>query len=683
MAENTSRYKTEVEIDVDTNIEPSIKQLKELKKQLKETAAGSAEFKRISKDIKDVEDALEEAKVGAKSFADQLEAAPGPVGAIAGAFRKLEIATKSFGAAFKAVGIGLIVAAVGGIAAAFSKSEESVKKFEPLMIGLEKILNGVLEAIMPLIDAFIELATQALPYVSKAFSVVYSSITAVFQSLGKLGGAVVKLLKGDFKGAWSDAKESVTGFSKNYDSAMDRFETGTKKMTKTQKENLKEQGDDLKKAAEEAKKIREEEQKELLDGQKEAFLSLLSEREQEEYKVNEHYGKLLYLATKYGDDTTQLKEAQAKALAAIDKKYRDEELEKAKKILDEGNKVVNDAYVASLSARDQEIYKAGLAQNERLLALDKAGITDKTAVLEQGRAEIAAINKKYDDEDAAKLLAAQQDASDKRLRLLELNGQSLIAGTKAYYDNRLALINELENRELTDLKLQYEKKKISKEEFEAAQTDIQKKYSSQRKDVNNSELNAYLGYASNILSAVSNIFSAASEVNKMQQEQDLKNAKGNAVEEERIRKKAFEQNKKTQIAQAIIGTLQSAIQAYQSLAIIPVVGPALGAAAAAAALIFGYKKVALIKAQTYESQASGASSAATGGGGGASIAAPSVGGTPTPVIGGTQAATPGSQIAESIGAASGKPLRAYVISGEVSSQQALDRRTNVAATFGG
>ena len=85
-------------IDVETNIEPSIKLLKELKKQLKETAAGSEEFKKLSKSIKEVEDALEEAKAGAKGFVDQLEDAPGVVGQIAGAFRKLEIATKSFGA---------------------------------------------------------------------------------------------------------------------------------------------------------------------------------------------------------------------------------------------------------------------------------------------------------------------------------------------------------------------------------------------------------------------------------------------------------------------------------------------------------------------------------------------------------------------------------------------------------
>jgi hypothetical protein len=39
-------------------------------------------------------------------------------------------------------------------------------------------------------------------------------------------------------------------------------------------------------------------------------------------------------------------------------------------------------------------------------------------------------------------------------------------------------------------------------------------------------------------------------------------------------------------------------------------------------------------------------------------------------------------IAETIGAAQ-KPLKAYVVSGEVSSAQALDRRTSRAATFSG
>jgi len=171
---------------------------------------------------------------------------------VGGALNKLKVSTQSFGAALKATGIGLIVSLLGGFAAALSKSDSTMKKFEPILIGFEQILNGVLGALQPLIDGFIELAQDVMPYVTKAFKVVYSAVTAVFQSLGKLGSAVVKLFKGDFKGAWEDAKSSVTGFSDNYDTAVQRFEKGQKQMTKTQKENLKEQKKDRDEAAEEA-----------------------------------------------------------------------------------------------------------------------------------------------------------------------------------------------------------------------------------------------------------------------------------------------------------------------------------------------------------------------------------------------------------------------------------------------
>ena len=80
------------------------------------------------------------------------------------------------------------------------------------------------------------------------------------------------------------------------------------------KKNLKERNEAQKAAAEEAKRIKAEELKALSEGQKEAMLELLSEREAEEYKVNEHYANLLYLATKYGDDTTQLKTCTGRCL---------------------------------------------------------------------------------------------------------------------------------------------------------------------------------------------------------------------------------------------------------------------------------------------------------------------------------------------------------------------------------
>ena len=340
-----------VKIKVDIDTASSIADLKALKAELKKTAAGSAEFTKLYNAIDDLEDKIKSAKNQSSDWVDSLESAGGPLGALGASINKLKVSTQSFGAALKATGIGLLVSLVAGLAAAFSQSDEAAKKFEPILIALQRILGGILEALSPLIDGFIEFATKALPYVSKAVSVAYSAVTALFQSLGKLGSAIGKLVKGDFAGAWEDAKASVTSFSTNFDAAQERYIAGTKKLTKIEKENLKERNEAQKAAAEEAKRIKAEELKALSDGQKEAMLELLSEREQEEYKVNEHYANLLYLATKYGDDTTQLKLAQANALKEIDDKYlkeaqdkRDKDAEEQKKKYDEFAKFQMEQY---------------------------------------------------------------------------------------------------------------------------------------------------------------------------------------------------------------------------------------------------------------------------------------------------------------------------------------------------
>lgn len=80
------------------------------------------------------------------------------------------------------------------------------------------------------------------------------------------------------------------------------------------------------------------------------------------------------------------------------------------------------------------------------------------------------------------------------------------------------------------------------------------------------------------------------------------------AEQQKEYNRAFEANKKVQIAQTTISTLASAMEAYKSMAGIPVVGPALGAAAAAAALATGYLQIKQIKATTPESLADSSSS---------------------------------------------------------------------------
>jgi len=94
-------------------------------------------------------------------------------------------------------------------------------------------------------------------------------------------------------------------------------------------------------------------------------------------------------------------------------------------------------------------------------------------------------------------------------------------------------------------------------------------------------------------------------------------AKLSALEKKREleKRKAFEQDKKMKIAQTVISTMQGAISAYTAMAVIPIVGPALGAAAAAMVLQMGKQQVSAIKATTYQggSVSGGPSSISVGG----------------------------------------------------------------------
>jgi hypothetical protein len=582
--------KIKVKVDVETNVEQSIAGLKELKRQLKETAAGSADFKRLVGEIDDLEDKLKSAKGAAADWIDTLESAGGPIGQLGGALNKAKVATQSFGAALKATGIGLIVSLLAGLVAALSKSEDTMKKFEPILIMFEQALNGILGALQPLIDGFIELALNIMPYVTKAFKVVYSAVTAVFQSLGKLGGAVVKLFKGDFKGAWEDAKASVTSFSDNYDDAVTRFEAGQKKITKTQKENLDKQKKDRDEAAEKAKQQREAELKEIMDGQKEAMLELLSEREQEEYKVNEHYSRLISLATKYGEDTTTLKLAQANALAEIDQKYRDKEKEQADK---DAEKRLKDA---------DDLAKFQLDQFEKIKKLeqDREDVTFKTnQAVAQSWVDLgqnisgifgSLVNVFEQGSSMAKAFGIAQVAINAASSIGQILVNSKAAGFE--YDKAIATGNAAILMAIPKL-------------------------------VN--PITAPLGIA--------------------------EAAAGKAA-----------------VAGGIAGKVSNKVNTALQIT-------AVGVSSAA-------QIAAILSAGKSKSAGSGQAGSSSGGSTTSVPTPPTVAVTAAPQIqtGGGQ--NPTAQIGETIASAQ-RPIKAYVVSGEISSQQALDRRTSRAATFVG
>jgi hypothetical protein len=139
---------------------------------------------------------------------------------------------------------------------------------------------------------------------------------------------------------------------------------------------------------------------------------------------------------------------------------------------------------------------------------------------------------------------------------------------------------------------------------------------------------------------------------------------------EKQAKRAFQINKAAQVAQATINTYQSATGAYASqMALATPDAPIRAAVAAGIAVASGLANVAKIASQKFEGGSQGGGSAiAGGGGGGAQMAAP-------------QFNTIGSSGINQLATLQQQPVQAYVVSGEVTSAQSLDRNRVQNATL--
>jgi hypothetical protein len=628
--------RVKVKVDIDSNIEPTIANLKALKKQLRDTAAGSAEFNKISQQIRDMDDAIKDANKTSDDFAGYLENASGPLGMLGKGLRSAEQTFSSFNAVLKTSVIGILVAAIGGLVAAFTKSETAMKKLQPIFIAFEKILGGIFRAFEPVLDAFLEMATSALPYITKGIGVFYSGLYSLFTLIKNVGVSVGKILKGVFTLDFDALKEGAAGIkdafnnvSKTFDATYKRFEAGTKEQTKTEKEELEKR----QKAAEEAAKKKKE------------------------------------LADK----------------AAKEEEERRKKQEEANKTADA---VEIEAYKATLSERERAEYEAGERLAERRKKLMDAGRTDMTGIEAAYQAELAEIKKKADEAQAQKDKEKAQKDKEALLKKQEEERGILLTGLQERLED-LDRQNQLVEfdfeadlarlKEQRDILAQQEATELQNTELtEFQKTEIRKKYADARRGITEQEV--------------------ATEKAAAQAKQEINMAYLQLFEQfGNVLGQVAGKNKALAIAGIIISQAASIGQ------IIASTGIANAKAVAASPLTFGAPWVAIntisaglsiastiasaVKSIQQINQAASQAGVTGGGGGTASTSAPTI---PTPkatavsapqfAAGGGQNAT--AQIGETIGAAT-KPVRAYVVSGDISSAQALDRRTSRAATFTG
>jgi hypothetical protein len=756
-----------VKVDIETDIEPTVQNLKELKKQIKEVAAGSEEFKKLQQQINDTEDALNTARSGAGNLAEVLGDLPGPIGDIGGklggtianlkqfssikfgdlkgSFTELgkdlgdtakqfgnltgitkvyttvtsglskafslfgvsskaaSVAARGFGAALTATGIGAIVVALGLLITNFDKVKEAVLRLIPGLADIAKFVGNLVNKFTDFIGVTSQ-AERDLEQFRKTTERTNETIDGQIKILEAQGGKEeviyqkkkervendLNVLRQAVKVKGKLTEEEAKQFRdlkvqsevldaseqkrKNDIAAADKKRLGD--LAKAEADKRAQRADAIKKAA-------DAEKKQIEENIKEARLTLLSERDREKAIIEEKYRKQIELAQKYKKDTTDLEAARRKELSDLQAKFDKEDEDRLK----EYNQKILQIKIAAVlddterQKREREAqYQTALADLESDKEFVKKSEEEKNEIRKALRQGFDNDIKKLDDENNQKAIDRANKLKDLELQLQAAKAVSLqeqraaeIAAVEEDYRRRIELAkgNAAEIEALEKLKAA---------NIDKIKTDYDKKEDDRRK----ANIDKTIQQVQATLSVVSDVANAIGAVFQMQQDKELRAAEGNAAKQEEIRKKYFEKQKKVQIANAIIQTIQSAISAFASLAPIPVVGPALGAVAAAAALVSGYANVQKIKNTTYEGASSGGAGAGAGAGAGGGAApqfnAPT---TQAPQIQSGAGVNPSAQIAQTVTAAQNRPVRAYVVSGEMSSQQALDRRTSSAATFSG
>jgi len=168
-------------------------------------------------------------------------------------------------------------------------------------------------------------------------------------------------------------------------------------------------------------------------------------------------------------------------------------------------------------------------------------------------------------------------------------------------------------------------------------------------------------------------FSAILAFRENQMNQELQMAKGNEKEQEAIRKRYFERNKKVQIAEALVQAIVGAQGAFAQTAKNPITTafPAAPYIAAATALATGLANVQKIRQTQFQGSSSTASSSSS-----APNLSPSSQATQTPTIGSTQLQL------DAQGNLQQGSVRTYVLETDISDKQKRSQRLQRTATLG-
>ena len=377
-------------------------------------------------------------------------------------------------------------------------------------------------------------------------------------------------------------------------------------------------------------------------------------------------------------------------LAEQARQFRDDELLSIDKRI-EANKLLNDILTEQL-AKEKESVGAKIAAAEA--EYNRIANTENLVALEQARVELIDIEERIIGQTSEYLMnqrSLERERLDLQKQINEAQALELETGLKNYSQTTDLLIASYSfrvknERELAEEEYErYQKAYYARIFFlngqiaaaqEAGQTEnaqyqslldekyqLDVEYFERNRDLANQRREFDLQSISDAVQTTQQAISAISAFYDARYANDEKNAE-----------RAFNIQKKLSIAQAVVQGVESVINAYATAQKSPLTSifPAYPAIAAGTAAAFAASQVALISSQQYQS--------AGAGGYDSGASTPSVPSQPAQF---NLVSRSGDNIlVESLAAQFEKPMKAYVVSGEVISGTELDRRRIRTATFG-
>ena len=604
-------------------------------------------LKDVTKERKKANESLKEAEENAADYSGVLGVIDSKTGGLISGFtgmsKSVGGATKGFNlmkVAIIGTGIGALLIAILAVSKAFTSSEEGQNKFNKIMgiIGATvSVFTDKLASLGEFLISVFENPKQALIDFKDAFvKNITNRISSAIETIGFLGSAIKKVFSGDFSGAMDDAKSAGSSY-------VDTL-TGVKDTIGKVTESVKELATEIIKEGKAAGVIADQRAKaDKLDRQ------LLVERAE----ANRKRAELLDKVAQKTEFTAKERIKFLEDAARIEDEITAKEIKAAKLRL----KAKQAENALGLSTKEDLLEEANLKAN--LINLETASLTkaklvsaQKVSVLREEVADKARIKAeaklKQDEVDAAEDLKAAE------LKTLKEEIRNAEAVTE---DEKRAL-------EIVKVAEHYDKLIAEAKRLGLATVGLEK-----------AKANA-LGKFNEETAKNEIKWSEMTSKEKGKIATDGLNNLASILGEETAAGKA------AAIASATISTFQSATDSYKSLAGIPIIGPALGFAAAGAAVVSGFAQV---KAITKTKVPTLAGKSAPSGGGG-SPSAPSLGTPPTipslPPDFNAVGSSGTNQLADAIGGQAKQPVQAFVVSNDITTSQSLDRNIVQGATIG-